>query len=200
MSMNSSLEMRDLQSNDGLLKEIADRTGGRVLPAFDANDADLFNRSGLSPAITPLPIWDTLVSVLIGLILMDVAARRIAWDREAIKRYAATTAGAVRAFTTTRKIETRVSVDALKRVREEKAAAASAPAAAAASRPDPKARFEAKAGVEGDISKIVGGATDKPIPAAPKKVEPKGVVGGMGSLMAAKRRAQEQIKLKEKGD
>ncbi len=200
MAMNSSLEMRDLQSNDGLLKEIADRTGGRVLPPFDAANADLFNREGLSPAIAPLPIWSTLVPFLIALLLIDVAARRIAWDRQALKRYAATTAGAVRSFTTTRKIETRVSVDALKRVREEAAATAAAPPTAVAARPDPKARFEAKTTVEGDISKVVGGATDKPIPSAPKKIEPKGDVGGMGSLMAAKRRAQEQIKLKEKGD
>jgi Ca-activated chloride channel family protein len=200
MAMNSSLEMRDLQSNDSLLKDIADRTGGRMLPAFDATNADLFNHVGLSPAITPLPIWDDLVCVLIALILMDVAARRIAWDRQALKRYAATTAGAVRSFTTTRKIETRVSVDALKRIREEAVVAAAAPPKAVA-RPDPKARFEAKTAVEGDITKVVGGATDKPIPSAPQKIEPKGVVvGGMGSLMAAKRRAQEQIKLKEKGD
>jgi uncharacterized membrane protein len=201
MAMNTSLEMRDLQSNDGVLKDIAERTGGRVLPAFDVAGADLFNRAGLSPEITPLPIWDSLVGVLIALILMDVAARRIAWDREALKRYAVTAAGTVRSFTTTRKIETRVSVDALKRIREE-AAATAVPVVSAnpAARPDPKARFEAKGGVEGDISKIVGGATDKPIPSAPRKIEPKGAVGGMGSLMAAKRRAQEQIKLKEKGD
>jgi hypothetical protein len=78
-------------------------------------------------------------------------------------------------------------------------------AASAATSPsprDPKAKFEPKTQtpVEGDISTIVGGATDKPLPAAPKKIEPKGAPGGMGSLMEAKRRAQEQIKKKEKGE
>ena len=47
----------------------------------------------------------------------------------------------------------------------------SATAAVAAARPTPSSRPR---GVEGDISKVVGGATDKPIPPPPKKIEPKG--------------------------
>jgi hypothetical protein len=51
---------------------------------------------------------------------------------------------------------------------------------------------------------VVGGATDKPLPAAPKKIEPKGAAAGpvdsMGSLMAAKRRAQEKIREKERAE
>ena len=53
--------------------------------------------------------------------------------------------------------------------------------------------FEAKQGVEGDISKVVGSASDKPIPSAPKKIEPKGTTGEAGkgghtgSLLEAKR-------------
>ena len=77
-----------------------------------------------------------------------------------------------------------------------------APPPPATPRPDPKAKFESK-GVEGDITNIVGGATDKPIPSAPKKIEPKGggePGGGMSNLMEAKRRAQQKIKDKEKGD
>ena len=72
-----------------------------------------------------------------------------------------------------------------------------------AERPNPSAKFEARGtAVEGDISKVVGGATDKPIPKAPKKIEPKGAPGaasgGMSSLMEAKRRARQQIEQKEK--
>jgi hypothetical protein len=70
-------------------------------------------------------------------------------------------------------------------------------------RPDPRAKFEARGAVEGDISQVVGGATNKPIPPPPKKVEPKGGAGAgghMGGLMAAKKRAQQQIKEKESGD
>ena len=70
------------------------------------------------------------------------------------------------------------------------------------SRPDPKAKFEAKAGqaVSGDISQVVGGASDKPLPKAPQKIQPKGAqpeINTMGGLMAAKKRAQDKIKDKE---
>ena len=52
----------------------------------------------------------------------------------------------------------------------------------------------------GDITSVVGGATNKPIPSAPKKIEPKGGSGHTGSLLEAKRRAQQQIRQKEKGE
>ncbi|HSV13264.1 MAG TPA: hypothetical protein VLI90_03345, partial [Tepidisphaeraceae bacterium] len=211
VAMNNSPELRDLQSNDGLLREIAERTGGRVLTPFDVQNANIFDHEGLPPAISPLPVWDVLLPFLIALILIDVATRRIAWDWVALKRYAAVTTSAVRSYTTTRKIETRESLDALKRIREEGAAAAPQPGLSASAvsspapaRPDPKAKFEAPKTtqqVEGDITKVVGGATDKPMPAPPKKVEPKGAQGGgMGSLMEAKRRAQQKIKEKEQGE
>jgi Ca-activated chloride channel family protein len=212
MAVNSSPELRDLRSDQATLQSIADRTGGRVLPAFDADQADLFTRDGLAPTSSPLPIWDLLVPLLLSLILMDVAVRRIAWDWVSIKKLAESAAGRVRSVTTTRNVETRQSLDALRRIREEVAAtsiksrdAIDRPAVAAVSRsiprPDPRAKFEGK-GVEGDIGSIVGGATDKPLPAAPRKIEPKGGANGsvdsMGGLMAAKRRAQQKIREKEK--
>jgi hypothetical protein len=198
--------MRDLQSNDAALEQIAQRTGGRVLPAFDPTNADLFNRIGVAPAIAPLPIWDTLLPILVALILLDVAARRIAWDWVAIKRYAATATGAVRGFTTIRKVETRGSLDALQRVRSEGGStelAAKPATPPVPSRPRSEAKFEAKidpAKPAADITQSVGGATDKPIPTPPKNPEPKGTSGGMGSLMEAKRRAQQKIREKEQGD
>ena len=199
IAMNSSPELRDLKSNDALLKEVADRTNGRVLPAFDVDNANLFSRDNLAPAVSSLPIWDSLIPVLLALILIDVAARRIAWDWIAMKRYVATSTGFIRSFTTTRKVETRGSLDALKRVKTEGESKPASTQAIPQARPDPKAKFQAK-GVEGDITNVVGGATDKPIPSAPKKVEPKGggtAGGSMSNLMEAKRRAQQKIKDKE---
>lgn len=209
---NGSPELRDLKSNDQILKHIADVTGGRMLTPFEASSADLFGREGLPPTESPRPIWDILIPFLLGLILLDVAIRRIAWDWRAVKQLAAATATRVRQFTTTtRKVESRQTLESLKRVRDEVAEQKFKPAeegalppsqAAPAPRPDPKAKFQAGQGVEGDITKVVGGATDKPIPPAPKKIEPKGGAAGgsMGSLMEAKRRAQQKIKEKEQGD
>ncbi|HEX4056182.1 MAG TPA: hypothetical protein VHX86_18130 [Tepidisphaeraceae bacterium] len=209
-TVNSSPEMRDLQSNDALLKQIADRTGGRLLKPFDVSSADLFTRDGLTITDSPQSIWDLLVPWLLALIILDVAVRRIAWDWPAIKRMALAVADYVRQFTITyRRVESPQMLDSLKRVREEvveqkfKSAAdiqgAPGPASMQA-RPDPRAKFEAGAGVAGDITAIVGGAVDKPIPAAQKNVEPKGAVGlgeHTGGLLEAKRRAQQKIKQKQ---
>ena len=170
-------------------------------------------------------MWDILIPILLGLILLDVAIRRIAWDWNSTKRLATVAATRVRDFTTTRKVESRQTLDALRRVREDVAegkfrtgdagapagagrgttAGAATSVAGATSRPDPKAKFTpAGKGVEGDISKVVGGASDKPVPPPPKQAQPKGMPGGpgghMGGLMEATRRAQQAIKQKEQGE
>ncbi len=211
-----SPELRDLKSNEARLREVADRTNGRLLEPWAPPGGGLFTREGLRQTASPLPIWDVLLPVLLALIIVDVAIRRIAWDWNSTKRLALAGADRVRGFTVTRKVETRESLDALRKVREEVAetkfkpaqtqTTVAAAAAATPARPNPKARFEAGKGaaVDGDIAKVVGGASDKPIPSAPKKIEPKGAPAGggghMGGLMAAKRRAQQQIKEKEHGD
>src|SRR3954462_9008872 len=184
--------MRDLKSNEAKLREIADRTNGRFLAPWVPPPGGLFTREGLKQTASPLPVWDVLLPFLLALILLDVAIRRIAWDWESTKRLGAGATNWVKSFTTTRQVETRESLDALRKVREEVAETKFKPATdrgaavtAGAARPDPKARFEAGKGVEGDISSVVGGETDKPIPAAPKKIEPKGGTAGgaMGGLM-----------------
>jgi hypothetical protein len=218
LAVNSSPEMRDLKSNEARLREVAARTGGRFIEPWTTEGLSLFSREGLRQTASPLPVWDILIPILLGLILLDVAIRRIAWDWNSTRRLATAAATRVREFTTTRKVESRQTLDALRRVREDVAETkfrtgepttagkpAGAATSAAASRPDPKAKFTPSGkGVEGDISKVVGGATDKPVPPAPKKAEPKGMPGGpgghMGGLMEAKRRAQQQIKQKEQGE
>ena len=210
-AMNSEPEYRKLKSDDRLLHEIAARTNGHVID-FGATGTDIFRREGLTVTSSPLPVWDVLLPILLGLMILDVATRRIAWDWTAIKRYGATAAASVRGFTVVHKVESRSSVDALKRVRDEvadtrgkPAEPGGKPAATPAARPDPKAKFTAPKGVEGDITQVVGGATDKPVPPPPKKIEPKGAPasgpgGHTGSLLEAKRRAQQQIKKKEDGE
>jgi uncharacterized membrane protein len=208
ISQNTNAEMRDLHSNDALLEDIAARTGGRVLPAFDAEGANLFTRENLAPAVSRLPVWDRLIPVLLALILIDVAARRIAWDWAAVKGYAQSVATFIRSFTTVTRAETNTSLGALQRIRSgEAGTAAGATGEAKAAppplvKPDPRAKFVAK-GVEGDIANVVGGATAKPVPSAPKKPQPKGITpapgSSMSSLMEAKRRAQQKIDEKSQG-
>jgi hypothetical protein len=181
----------------------------------------LFSRAGLPTASSPLPVWDVLIPFLLALIIIDVAIRRIAWDWHATKRTATAAANWVRSFTTVRKVEQKQAeqtLGALKQVRENVAeqkfklpgespppagGSTASSSAAPPARPDPKAKFESRQGVQGDITQVVGGATNKAIPSAPKgKVTPKGQqpespANTMGGLMAAKRRAQEKIKERE---
>ena len=211
-AMNNEPEYRELKSNDGVLREIASRTNGHLIDPFNPDGADIFRREGLAVTSSPLPVWDVLLPVLIALMLLDVATRRIAWDWAAIRGYAALAARRVREFTTIRRVESRSTLDALQRIRQEVAETKfkpadkpGPPAVPSAPRPDPKAKFTATKGVEGDITNVVGGATDKPLPSAPKKIEPKGVAAPKpgehtGSLLEAKRRAQQQIKKKEEGE
>ncbi len=205
LSVNESVETRDLKSNDGLLQDIARRTGGRVFPAWDPSVVDLYSRDHLVVGASPMPVWDILIPFLLLLIIIDVAIRRIAWDWTATKKMAATAAGFVRSFTLTREVESKQTLDALRKVRVESAESKSKqpepgmPGAPAGARPDPKAKFDAGKAVEGDITQIVGGATAKAVPPPPKDPKPKGgpVAGGhTGSLLEAKRRAQEQIRRK----
>jgi hypothetical protein len=111
--------------------------------------------------------------------------------------------GYVREFTTTyRKVEGTQTLASLKRVRDEvaeqkfKPAPTLVTAGSAEPRPNPGAKFIADKEIEGDIASVVGGATDKPIPSAPKRIQPKGFAEGdhTGGLLAAKRRAQEKIR------
>jgi hypothetical protein len=209
VSVNQSPEMRELSSNDLLMAQIAERTRGRVLPPWDPDAAGFFSRDRLHRGNSPLPVWDILLPILLGLILVDVAARRIAWDRESLRRLAATAQATVRSFTTTRQIEARPTLDALRRVREEvaegrlKADAPASPASPAA--PDARAKFEARTTVEGDIATVVGGATAKPVPPPPKQPRPRGAAPAAsgshtGSLLEAKRRAQEEIRKRREGE
>lgn len=203
--VNDSPELRDLRSNDTLLRQVAEITGGEILEPFNPQVANVFGREGIPKSSSPLPVWDMLIPVLLGLVITDVAVRRIAWDWAAMKKYAGWTANQIRGFTmTTRKVESTRTLDALKGAREAVAVERTKTddGQGAVPRPDPSRKFEAGKGVEGDISKVVGGATDKPVPAAPKNPEPKGMTGGsdqMSSLLAAKQRARQQIQQKEKG-
>ncbi len=78
-----SREFRLTASNDALLQALADRTGGRVLDPGSPELADLFQRGDLQPARRPRPIWDLLSIIAAGLLLLDVATRRLSLDLSA---------------------------------------------------------------------------------------------------------------------
>jgi hypothetical protein len=67
-----------------LLTQIARETGGRVLSLEDLKTmtaSQLFAREKVEPRESRTPLWPILVMVACGVLLMDIATRRIAWDR-----------------------------------------------------------------------------------------------------------------------
>ena len=74
-------EFRRLQSNVGLLRDIASATGGRVLSLDTPETSELFDRSDTTPARAAAPLWPKLLAMCFFVFLLDVATRRVAWDR-----------------------------------------------------------------------------------------------------------------------
>jgi uncharacterized membrane protein len=204
--VNSSPEMRDLRSNLAAIKEVAERTGGRVLDGFNTDGLSLFTREGLSKSNSPRDIREVLIPLILAMVLIDIAIRRIAWDWNATKRMAQASVNRVKSYTTTRKVETTASVDALRDIRGRKPSRGETAPSANAPRPTSEYKFEASSTDKpaGDLSSMIGGATDKPVSTSkPATERPKGEQGdkggGMGSLMEAKRRAQQKIRDAEEG-
>jgi len=77
-------EYRRLRSNTGLLAEIAELTGGRVIAIDDLSAWDasvLWDRSAVRPAEARTALWGPLLIWALVVLLLDVGTRRVAWDR-----------------------------------------------------------------------------------------------------------------------
>ena len=199
-TLNGTPELRDLKSNEAAIRRIADITGGRVISAFDPASANLFDRQGLRPSASPLPIFDYLLALLMAALLADVFVRRVAVDRAMVMGSLQAVGNFVRRYTaTTRQPETNGSLDALKRAKAtaQSAAQPAEPAGPLSAAGSSSARFEAAptANSTGDTSSLLGGASADDIAAKPGS--PSTEADASSGLLAAKRRAQQQIERKK---
>lgn len=92
-TQTTGAEFRRYESDVGLLEDVARITGGRVLNLSDPAEVNLFDRSNMQISVSLQPIWRNVVLVLIGLFLLDVASRRIAWSGQAIAQAVARAIG-----------------------------------------------------------------------------------------------------------
>lgn len=76
-------EFRSLEDNTALLRQVAEITGGRVLPT-DPLEANLWDPAGLTFPVSTRSIWLAVATVAIGVFLFDVAVRRVRIDVFAI--------------------------------------------------------------------------------------------------------------------
>lgn len=182
-TQTSSLEHRRLQSDRSRVVQIAEAAGGSVLDAASLTPAAFFDRSTIEPRRAESPLRDELLIIAITLLLLDVAARRVAWDRFLGERTAAPVQvqpgeadlTALRAAT--------------QRVKKEQATALTEADASAVARDARRRRAEARQ---------ANAAAKKDTPSAPAKPKPPKVVEERSEpedqgLLAAKRRARERF-------
>lgn len=74
-------EFRRFRSDPALLASIAGVSGGRVIPLSQLSSANLFERGDVVPRYAVSGLWRGLLMAAIGVLLLDIATRRIAWDR-----------------------------------------------------------------------------------------------------------------------
>jgi hypothetical protein len=75
-----SPEFKAVKHNAALLKDLADRTHGRVLRADSPEALQLFDAEDLEIPKSPKEMWDLLAIIAAALFVFDVAARRISVD------------------------------------------------------------------------------------------------------------------------
>ncbi|MEO0965405.1 MAG: VWA domain-containing protein [Planctomycetota bacterium] len=181
-------ELRRFASDRATLQRVADITGGRLLDPANPDAATLFDRAGVTESRSIRPLWRPLLWLLIGLIMLDVANRRIAWDAQAIARATTAKAAAVGTALKPNKVETAATnTGALKAARQRAAQAATnngdtptpaqangrrsaplgpdqSPNREIAKSPNKKQKFEAgpTATASDNFADAVGGASENP--------------------------------------
>lgn len=93
----SSGESRAVASNNAWLDALAKESGGRVFRSVVEAKAKMFDRDGLKVVRSQSPVWPWLLAWIPVIFLLDVAVRRIAWDRwfERVEAAAQPTAAAL---------------------------------------------------------------------------------------------------------
>ncbi len=175
-----SREFRAVTHNGALLRQLAEMTGGRVLQAGLApEDVDLFHRERLAIPKSAKAIWDLLVIIAASLLIIDVAARRLAIDGPAVAAY-------FRRLIGRREEVGSSTVAAWKKTRDQVAHRRSEREAGRGLQPaDSKARFEA---TDEDAAHAIDVGSEQPIDTTP------------GAKQAPSRRDTQEKSKTEEGD
>lgn len=88
-SVSGGAEYRRLTSDRPALERLAAESGGRVLSIARPEDADVFDRGGVTPLEVLTPIWRELLVWALVVLLLDIGTRRVAWDRWTSDEFAA---------------------------------------------------------------------------------------------------------------
>lgn len=181
-------EFRALESNTGLLRQVASITGGRVLEGDPAAD-DLWRRDGLTMPVSLRPVWIFAALAGIALFLADVGVRRVRIDPAAILR--ALRRGAGR--------QQQASTEQLEGLRAVRAKAQQRMTTPAGEQGEPRAARKFEAGDDAPDAPLTT-AGDEPREPAIKKDKPapqraqEDDGDSLSALRRAKKRAQDEFR------
>ncbi|MBL8964602.1 MAG: VWA domain-containing protein [Phycisphaeraceae bacterium] len=80
-SVRAGIESLRLDPDPDLVRSIADASGGRIIELADLDRTSLFDRRGIERRRALLPLVDLLLPWTLAVLILDIAVRRIAWDR-----------------------------------------------------------------------------------------------------------------------
>ena len=198
-------ELRATSSDERTLEQLAALTGGRIFdldapPTQASQSGPLWLRAGITPRQTRLPLWPYLAPLLAALVYLDLANRRLAWDRLLSKQFGAELLSEARAATASRGQQAAAALAGLnpRGKREATAAARSAADATTTLGGDEAKRLvsEARArrvAFRPAINSAEPAATPGTTSAAAPAVQPDRGAEQEGGLLAAKRRAKDRM-------
>jgi len=199
LSVAFSPEYRELETNEALLSELSERTGGRLLTAAEATAA--FDTASLPQAEARRPIWAYLIRWMLLLFLLDVAVRRIAINpieiARKVRRFIGEMAGRRQPAEASAAVLSTLK-GTRERVRDDMLSEAGPTEAGPA--PDRSARYEPTvpdSKVTEQLSKALDGASEleAPVVARPtKKTTQTSEPDFTARLLQAKKRARDRMK------
>lgn len=189
------LEFRTLASDPDTLRRLADTTGGRVLDPSRPQDARLFDRDLLKPVESRTPLWPPLLLATLAVALLDIATRRVAWDRALSREFGRSVREEAARAVRDRGAQAARTLSALReqdKPRESGAALGADDAAEVVLR-ERQRRREARAQASYATPPADPTATPPATPRAADDAAPAEAPPSEGGLLAAKRRARERF-------
>ena len=188
-SSSGGLEFKQLRSNIALLERAAAESGGTVLSLADPASAKLFDRGGIKPLEVLVPIWRPLLIWTLVILLLDIATRRLAWDRWVSRDFGDGLAS-------------QASAAVFDRGRHAAATLAALRSAAPETSPEPPLGYSAPVLGDQDAGALVQAARDRRRARAVKEYAEDSAPQTQpdSSLLAAKRRASQRFRDEETRD
>lgn len=201
VNVRANSELLTLKSDRDTLVRVAQATGGRVLSLREPMAQAIFDRATIRPREVATNIWRSLLMAAVGVLLLDIATRRVAWDRWVSRQYGAEMAREAAASVRERGTQAAVALEGLRAKQGGAVTSEVAPVSLTLNEDDAKRLAEAardrrraqrSAGVQPMAASAENTAAAVVIENAEEATKP-----DEGGLLAAKRRAKKRF---EDGD